>query len=815
MHIVNAYLEAPTTIVVKYNENVTLPLDQNTLTIVDQTLSKPLAINSVDIVSRGQPVLVGDLQHLLGAKSDWNPKDDATEMRTINSNLYQFRGTLPAGTYNYKVAFNDAFDGAIPDTNLVLTVAEDNTEVTFSYVPHDLTTKHSQVYDSLTAPDAMLPTSSAGIEIDLLAITLAESPNITHELCVTLEGDTEVAIKPRNVLSDAAYVYIGDDLGCTYAPHATAFRVWSPTASDMQLLLYSTEDGPLTIQVAMIKSDQGTWYAQVQQDIANWYYLYQVTILGATQTAVDPYARAIAVNATRGMVVNLDTTNPDGWQHDTYRELANAVDAVIYEVHVRDFSIAENSGMTNKGRYLGFTERDTKGPGDVSTGVESLKELGITHVQVLPVAEFASVDETVPTQYNWGYDPRNYNVPEGAYASTPHGIARIREYKQMIQSLHKTGIGVVMDVVYNHTFEIHTSDFDKLVPQYYYRTNYDGYYMNGSGVGNELATEKPMVQKFVRDSLKYWTREYHIDGFRFDLMALLSVDTMKKVADDLQAIHPGHLIYGEPWAGGGSALSASQLLTKGQQKGTAIGCFNDHLRNAIAGSVFHATTRGFVNGASGLTDAIGRGVMGSIDDFTSAPHETINYVASHDNYTLWDKLTASTPAESEADRAMMDILAMAILMTSQGIAFVQGGEEFLRTKSGNENSYNAGDGVNQFYWERKHQYLDVFNYYAGLIHLRTNHPAFRMTSANMIRQHLAFLPCPDNTVAFMLANHANGDTWEHILVIYNPNKAEVELSLPEGNWSVVTAQGRVGEETLEQVSGTVVVPPLCCMILHT
>jgi pullulanase len=648
----------------------------------------------------------------------------------------------------------------------------------------------------------------------LVMVTLAEAPDVAHVLEIDLQEHGSTVVVPRNVLNDDCYVYTGDDLGASYISASTSFRVWAPTASDVSVLLYKTETGPLTKLVEMQRSNGGTWYVQVEEDLANWYYLYLVTIHGVTQTAVDPYARAIAVNAGRAMIVNLQMTNPQGWAQDQQVSLAQPVDAIIYELHVRDFSIAPNSGMTHKGKYLAFTEQGTRGPDNVATGIDSLRELGITHVQVLPVEEFASVDEYAPHQYNWGYDPRNYNVPEGAYATTPHGTARITQYKQMIQSLHAAGIGVIMDVVYNHTFSVGDSDFDRLVPQYYYRTDYAGNYTNGSGVGNELATERPMVQKFVRDSLKYWVQEYHIDGFRFDLMALLGIEMMQKAAQDLRALHPSLLLYGEPWTGGGSGLPGEQLLTKGRQKNLGIGVFNDALRNGLNGNVFDASAQGFATGATGLVDVIRRGVEGSINDFAASPTEVINYVTSHDNYTLWDKIALSNAHDSEMDRIKMVELALAVILTSQGIPFIQGGDEFLRTKGGNDNSYNAGDAVNQFDWERKAQYRSVFNYCAGLVHLRRKHPAFRLSSADEIRKHLSFLSSPDNTVAFELHQHANDDPWEYIVVIYNPSRHDVSFTLPTGKWTVVGTQGCVDEEPLEVVEEEVEVPAISCMILY-
>src|SRR5579884_2873034 len=485
------------------------------------------------------------------------------------------------------------------------------------------------VQPSSATPTEPSLTTFAGIQTDLVEVMLAAAPDVTHSLSIDVEGYTTGPVTPHLVLSEEKYFYRGDDLGNTYGPHATAFRLWAPTASDVQILLYDSETGPLQQQVAMHPSDNGTWYVQVSGDLKNWYYLYEVTVHGTTQYAVDPYVKAIAANAARGMIVDLPESNPPEWHEDQSVVLAHPEDAIIYEVHVRDFSIDPNSGMVNKGKYLAFTERGTRGPNNVMTGLESLKELGITHVQLQPIEAFASVDENDPVQYNWGYDPRNYNVPTSAYATKPSGITRITECKEMIQSLHKEGIGVIMDVVYNHTFAIQDSDFDKIVPQYYYRTDYSGSYTNGSGVGNELATERPMVRKFMLDSLTYWVKEYHVDGFRFDLMALQGVETMKQVAETLHAINPHLLLYGEPWAGGTSGLAATELLFKGRQQGLGLAVFNDELRNGLVGNAFDRTTKGFATGAGGLIVVMRRAVEGSIDDFAASPSETINYVTSH------------------------------------------------------------------------------------------------------------------------------------------------------------------------------------------
>jgi pullulanase len=812
--IINAYLESETTLIVSLSKGIILPYQRSKVSISDTTNKQPIGITAIENVSLYRATVVGDMQHLLGAPNDWNTDDNHTSLQEINPNLYQYTASLPAGTYHYKIAFHDGWSDVIPhDQDITLFVSNETTSVTFSYVPHDATTQRPQVYDSINNRTAVLP-SSDETPTSLIQITLDAPLDITHTAQISFPDYQAATIIPRNVLNTDRFCYRGDDLGTTFTVQATSFRLWAPTAEDIQLLLYESEDGPLSQQITMQRAEQGTWQATVSQNLENWYYLYQVTVQGQTRTAVDPYARALAVNATRALIVDLQKTHPEGWETDDYQKNEHPVDALIYEVHVRDFSISISSGMSSRGKFLAFTEAETYSSQHLTTGISSLRDLGVTHVQVLPAFEFASVDETAPTQYNWGYDPRNYNVPEGAYATTPHGSARILEYKRMIQSLHAAKLGIVMDVVYNHTFSTGDSDFDKIVPHYYYRTDYAGNYTNGSGCGNEVASERPMVQKFIRDSLKYWMQEYHVDGFRFDLMAILGVDTMQKISQDLHAINPDLLLYGEPWAGGSSALPASQLLTKGQQKNLGLAVFNDNIRNSLIGSAFAHDARGFVTGATDQVEVIKRAISGSIHDFTSSPNETINYASSHDNLTLWDKIAISNAQNSESDRINMDKLAQAIVITSQGIPFLQGGEEFLRTKEGNDNSYRAGDAINQFNWERKSLYKDVFTYYAGLLRLRQHHPAFRMTTAQDIDKYLNYLACPINAIAFQLGAYANQDSWKYILVIYNPNTYAISFSLPAGNWIIVGTQNQINEQGTQQISGTITVTGISCMIFY-
>ncbi len=598
--------------------------------------------------------------------------------------------------------------------------------------------------------------------------------------------------------------YPGDDLGAVYSPDSTAFRVFAPTALGVSVMLYSSRQSAAGWEVPMSPDCDGTWLAVVFGDLAGICYTYRVFHGGCVKEAVDPYARALTVNGGRGVVIDPASTDPEGWAGDVRPPLAAATDAVVYEVHVRDFSISPDSGTQHRGRYLGMSEHGTRGPGGVSTGVDHLVELGITHVHLLPIQDFASVDELSPDGYNWGYDPFHFFVPEGSYSCRPECAAsRVTEVKRMVQALHRAGLRVVLDVVYNHTYSTDDSPLQTIVPGYYHRTDAAGVFTNGSGCGNELATERPMVRKLIVDSLKYWVREYHVDGFRFDLMALIDCDTMQEIACELRAIEPSLLLYGEPWTGGPSGLCHTRMFTAGRQRSTGIGMFNDAFRNAIKGDN-DGGRPGYATGAAGCEREIAKGVVASIrysdglSGFAQEPGECVNYVSCHDNLTLWDKIARSNAFDSKGDRISMDLLAQAIVLTSQGIPFLEGGAELLRTKRGHHNSYRAGDEVNQFEWWRKHEFREVFDYYRGLIELRRAHPAFRMTTAAQVRSALRFIPGPPGTVLFELDGNVCGDQWDFIVVIYNANRHEVEIALPtHGEWSVVVARRQAGTRPLD------------------
>jgi pullulanase len=644
-------------------------------------------------------------------------------------------------------------------------------------------------------------------------------------------------------------VYTGDDLGLTYTASGCGFKVWAPTARKVDVALYddagvysgakvtNNETGNLT---AMTKdNDAGVWSATVNGNLEGKYYMYRVEFAdGKVNYGVDPYSKAVSANGQRSAVVDLASTNPANFRPGTRPAFSGAAqDAVIYELHVRDFSIDSNSGMKNKGKFLAFTERGTKNSAGVPTGVDHMVNLGITHVHLLPSFDIASVNEltvddpaSADAKMNWGYDPLNYNVPEGSYSTNPRDpAARIREYKQMVQSLHDAGIRVIMDVVYNHTAGTGGTPFDAIVPGYFYRINDQGALSNGSGCGNEVASERPMVRKYIVDSVQYWAREYGVDGFRFDLMAIIDRETMRQVTESLRLnVDRGIIIYGEPWQAGGSILPSRDQTNVGAQKGMGIAIFNDRIRGSIKGGGDDAS-RGFASGQPDTEAGIVNGVRGSVDSFTTCASESINYVTAHDNLNLWDKFALSwgTPDMANApyslirpDRPLLEIepvksvlLANGIVLTAQGVPFFQAGDEFLRSKFGNHNSYNAPDSINQIVWENAGAYREVVNYYAGLIRLRKAHPAFRM-DAKADMDKIKFLQKTDGLVAFTIGENANGDSWRTILVAYNAGSAARNMELPAGNWIHVVDAARAGVDSLGTVTGTLRIPPLSMVVLH-
>ncbi len=621
------------------------------------------------------------------------------------------------------------------------------------------------------------------------------------------------------------YVYDGDDLGAIYTKTATTFKVWAPTASKVEVVLYHSGDyrngfitdtkepTDLRAVLQMARSDKGTWLLKVNEDLNGVYYTYKVTFGTRSVEAVDPYAKAVGVNGNRGMVINLESTNPERWVEEK-PAFIHYNDAIIYELHIRDLSIHSSSDIQNKGKYLGLIETDTK-YNSTKTGLDHLKDLGITHLHLLPTFDHRSIDETnleIP-QYNWGYDPLNFNVPEGSYSSNPTlGEVRINEFKQMVQGLHDNDIRVVMDVVYNHLGDAASSSFEKIVPGYYFRYNNNGEYTNGSGVGNETASDREMFRKFMIDSLKYWATEYNIDGFRFDLMAVHDIETMNLIRQTLNDIDPTILIYGEGWTGGASPLPENeQALRTNVAQMPGIAVFNDITRDGIKGSVWEDTDKGFIQGTGNAQDVM-FGIVGGIEHpdtsnyWALSPNQIVNYVEAHDNLTLWNKLALSLPNASENTRLSMDKQAAAIVLTSQGIPFLHAGQDFLRSKSSggtfDDNSYNAPDKVNQLRWDYKDENYQIYEYYKGLIELRKAHPAFKMGNAEEINKKLRFFDTGVDKVIGYTINDATGDEWDKIVVLFNGNTSgQRYVTLPEaGTYNIVVDLARAGTETIRTIN---------------
>lgn len=640
-----------------------------------------------------------------------------------------------------------------------------------------------------------------------------------------------------------AQAYDGNDLGASYTKAATTFKVWAPTASRVAVKIYATgspeEEGAQDISTtSMTKGDKGVWTAKIEGDKKNLYYTYLVTVNGVTRETADIYAKAAGVNGNRSMIVDLNSTNPEGWEKDKHILCDNPTDAVVWEVHIKDFSNSEVSGVSlkHRGKYLAFTESGTTldGKGKYSTCIDYLKKLGITHVQLLPVYDYATVDEsdTASDQFNWGYDPKNYNVPEGSYSTDPfHGEIRITEFKQMIKALHDAGIGVIMDVVYNHTFTAEGGWFEMTVPGYYYRMRDDGTFSDGSACGNETASEHLMYRKYMIDSVLYWTNEYHIDGFRFDLMGVHDVTSMNEIRKALDTrVRDGQkiIMYGEPWTGG-SLASKEPTAVKSNIKllDKRIGAFNDDFRDAVKGHVFNGRDQGFIQSGSNMGN-LRAAIKGNTieNNWSAQPSQTVTYTSAHDNYTLYDKLVLSVKNDMSydvRDEQLVDMnkLAAALTFTSQGINFMQAGEEFARTKLGDENSYISSAEINQLDWNNTAEYADLVSYYSGLIDIRKHYKPFRdasMTSAELIN----FVNTDAGVVAYTLENAVTKDKeWNNVAVIVNSNDKEVNVKLTAADgktlpaeWTIIANKTEAGLNDLGTVEGnSVAVPPRSAMIL--
>jgi len=621
-----------------------------------------------------------------------------------------------------------------------------------------------------------------------------------------------------------------------YTPSVTSFHLWSPNADEVRLMLYEEAEGGHAFQTHHMQlGDDGTWHVDVNEDLKGKFYAFNVKMqdewLGDTPGL---FAKAVGINGHRGAIIDMVQTNPTGWENDRKPALRSVADVVVYEMHHRDFSIDASSGIEHKGQFLALTEQGTQSPEGLATGIDHLKELGVTHVHLLPSYDYASIDEHTfkDSHYNWGYDPQNYNVPDGSYATDPtQPVTRIMEFKQMVQALHQAGIRVVLDVVYNHTYNASTSAFEKTVPGYFYRMKPDGTFANGSGCGNETASNRPMMRKFMVESVLYWMREYHLDGFRFDLMGIHDIATMNEIRQEAQKLDPQVLIYGEGWAAETPQYAADSLAMKANiARMPGIAAFCDEMRDGLRGPWDDDKKGAFLAGFPGHEESIKFGIVGAISHpqvkmdevnysnkaWAQEPVQMMSYVSCHDDMCLVDRLRTSVTDLKGNDLEKLDMLAQTAVLTSQGIPFIFAGEEVMRDKKFVHNSFQSPDSVNAINWHNKAKYQWVFNYYKGLIAMRKHHPAFRLGSAELVRQHLEFLPVEGSgVVAFRLKDHAGGDAWDNIIVVLNARRETAKIEVPEGKYVAVVKDGWVNENGIGTIYGPILnIAPETALIVY-
>lgn len=624
---------------------------------------------------------------------------------------------------------------------------------------------------------------------------------------------------------------VNENLWVNYSKESTLFKLWSPTAEEVTLRLFKTGNDSNSFETFSLESAKsGIWQKNLTKDLDGIYYTYQVKINGRwLEETPGMYAKAVGVNGNRAMVLDLNATNPDTWEKDKGPVISHLNKAIIYELQIRDLTIHPESGSSLPGLYLGLVEEGTKGTGNISTGIDHLKELGITHVHLLPTFDHYSIDETNldTPQYNWGYDPQNYNVPEGSFSSDPFNAAvRIKEFKQMVKAFHDNDIGVILDVAYNHTGKTKEANFNQEVPGYFYRHWQDGSYADAAACGNETASERAMMQKFIIESVTYWTKEYHVDGFRIDLMGIHDITTMNKISDAVKKINPDALLYGEGWTAKDSPLpEEKRALKKHMKQLPQIAAFSDDIRDGIKGSVFEDESTGFISGAKNTEESIKFGVVGAIQHpqldyekvnysnapWTLEPWQSINYVSCHDNHTLFDKLKISKPKADSEELIAMDKLANAIVLTSQGTPFLHAGVEMLRTKNGEHNSYNLPDSINQINWNWKTEHKEVFEYYKNLISLRKAHPAFYMKNAADVVNNLNFQTVKDGIVTYIIKDNANNDDWKNILVIYNAKNKTIFHEI-KGTWQEGVSGDNFDLEGKRTLKNKIKVPALSMYI---
>lgn len=606
----------------------------------------------------------------------------------------------------------------------------------------------------------------------------------------------------------------------TYTPEQTVFKLNAPVRPVLRLYNAGT-GGKLVKTVKLRPAGKNLWAATVKGDLKGRFYTFD---MGRGQTP-GVFAKAVGVNGARGAVIDMASTNPQGWETDRRPATKSPADLVVYEMHHRDFSIDASSGLQHKGKFLALTE-----PGAIA----HLKELGVNAIHILPSFDYASVDEShlERPQYNWGYDPLNYNVPEGSYSTDPYTPAvRIREFKQMVQALHKAGIRVILDVVYNHTFDLKGSNFERTYPGYYYRYKADGTPSDGSGCGNETASEQPLMRRFMIESVKYWINEYHIDGFRFDLMGIHDIETMRQIRAEVNKIDPTIFIYGEGWSAGTCAYPQEKLAMKANMKQLpGIAAFSDEMRDALRGPFSDDSKGGFLARVPGTEESLKFGIVGGVahpqvdmskvnyskEVWANEPTQMVAYVSCHDDMCLTDRLRASIPGISTDELVRLDLLAQTAVFTSQGVPFILSGEEMLRDKKGVHNSFNAPDSINHLDWNNLKKYPQVFDYYKGLIRLRKAHPAFRLGKAGLVRDNLRFLSAPAHCVAYCISNrNVPGEEWNNTIVILNAGKEAAKVAVPEGKYTIVAKEGVVIPEGMGEMEGSeAFVAPQSALIIH-
>lgn len=775
----------PTT-VDELNGKVRFTVDGKALAVKSILPASKAVQGTPDSVDPKKVVLPGTIQAALGG-TDWNPNGDITKMTEVAPGIFEFTAAFPKGVYEYKLAQGGTWEknfGAgfkAGGENISLDVPKDGAIVKFV-----VNFKLQTIKDSINNPKEVvapkevpaLSAASKSAQKKVFDEFVAElgSPVSPQDLSKELEisiGEKEPhVVFARGVLDDPQLQYSGNDLGSRWSPGQTTFKVWSPVSSSADLLLFDAAIGGTAKVVPMKRAETGVWETTVQGDLHGKFYQYQFKSYDRTRVAADINCFAASADSSRSMVVDLSKTNPSDWPTKTPGSIQSQADVVLYEVHVRDLTSNANSGVkeSRRGKYLGFIEGGTSVDGR-PTGLDYLKDLGVNAVHLLPIQDF---NPEHSSNYNWGYETTLFNVPEEQYATDPSDpIKVVSETKSMVAGLHKAGIRVVLDVVYNHTVPAQGpgSAFWETVPYYYFRTDNKGTVLNESGVGNALNDDRLMVRKYVRDSLVFWANEYKVDGFRFDLLGMFTRPSVEDWATALRAVRPDIILYGEPWTGGGPTR-----FGKGVQKGTGVAVFNDNLRNGLRGEL-DGPKPGFAMGAGGDA-AIIKGLLGSTTDFTVSPVESLNYVSAHDNMTLWDKVDLSLPKADFKQKTRAVVLSNAVVLLAQGVPFIEGGAEIGRTKGGNNNSYNGGDEINAFDWSRMKKFSEVHAEIKNLIAIRLGHPAFRLSSSEQVSK-LVRVSASKGLVTYEIDGNGVGDPWGKITVLF-ANKATVKATAPGG-----------------------------------